>query len=133
MIINQIGEQEPFQTFAAITDEIANRKVTGIANGRRTYEYPLCEKGEWNYQKLTQKASEIIEHSRLLFELYHNPKGRYDVIIRSVNSKDARTASVTNLPLQLLLYIKEKLLEYNEIKFIYFDVTSKPPATIEYV
>ena len=55
------------------------------------------------------------------------------MIIRSVNSKDARIASVTNLPLQLLLYMKEKLLEYNETKYIYYDVTPKPPSTIEYV
>ena len=133
MIINQKDEQEPFQVFAAITDNVMNRKVTGLVNGKRVYDYPLCEKGEWNYQKLTQKASELIGYSRLLFELNHNPKGKYDVIIRSINSKDARTATITDLPLQLLLYIREKLLKYNDVKYIYFDVTPKPPATIEYV
>jgi GMP synthase (glutamine-hydrolysing) len=133
MIINQKDEQEPFQVFAAITDDVMNRKVTGLVNGKRIYDYPLSEKGEWNYQKLTQKASELIGYSRLLFELNYNPKGKYDVIIRSINSKDARTASVTELPLQLLLYIREKLLEIIKIKNIYFDVTPKPPATIEYV
>ena len=82
MIINQKGEQEPFQVFAAITDDIVNRKVTGLINGKRTYEYPLCKKEEWNYQRLTQRALKLIEYSRLLFELNYNPKGIYDVIIQ---------------------------------------------------
>ena len=59
--------------------------------------------------------------------------GKYDVIIRSINSKDARTATVTKLPIKLLNELKEELIKIPETKFIYFDVTPKPPATIEYV
>ena len=40
MIVNDLGEQEPFQAFAAIGEDIINKKVTGIVNGKRTYEYP---------------------------------------------------------------------------------------------
>ena len=55
------------------------------------------------------------------------------MVIRSINSKDARTATVTNLPLELLNALKLKLLENTKTKKVYFDVTPKPPATIEYV
>ncbi|MHA1256376.1 MAG: GMP synthase (glutamine-hydrolyzing), partial [Promethearchaeota archaeon] len=44
-----------------------------------------------------------------------------------------RTASVTNLPFDLISELKEKLLKIPETKNIYIDVTPKPPATIEYV
>jgi len=134
MIINDKGEQEPFQAFAAISSEnILTREVTGLVDGKRTYMAPLCEKGEWDFEKLTTKASQLTDHARIFYELGGNKDGKYDIVIRSINSIDARTASVTNLPFELLNELKEKLLEIPETRNIYIDVTSKPPATIEYV
>ena len=133
MIINDDGEQEPFQVFTAVSEDIRNRKVTGLVGGRRTYEFPKIEKGEWDYKKLIDKASSIEGFARIFYELGENANGQYDVVIRSINSKDARTATVTNLPLDLLNTLKLKLLEKTKTKGVYFDVTPKPPATIEYV
>ncbi|NHJ19803.1 MAG: hypothetical protein EAX91_02580 [Candidatus Lokiarchaeota archaeon] len=133
MIINDKGEQEPFQAFAAITTDVLLRKVTGIINGQRTYEVPLSIKGEWEFEKLVRFASQIKGYARILYELHESHEGIYDVIIRSINSIDARTASVTKLPIDLIEELKYKLLEYSETKDIYFDITPKPPATIEYV
>jgi GMP synthase (glutamine-hydrolysing) len=133
MIINDKGEQEPFQAFAATTTDLLLRKVTGIINGKRTYDVPLSIKGEWDFEKLTHFASQIKGYARVLYELHESHKGIYDVIIRSINSVDARTASVTNLPIELIEEIKYKLLEIHDTKNIYWDITPKPPATIEYV
>jgi len=133
MIINDEGEQEPFQVFAAISNDILNTRVTGLLEGKRTYELPLCEKGGWDYDELTKRASQIKGYARLLYELTTNQGGKYDVIIRSINSKDARTATVTNLPIELLKELSQKLLKIPDTKNVYFDVTPKPPATIEYV
>jgi len=133
MIINEKGEEEPFQAFAAISEDVLNKKVTGIVDGKRSYEVPLCVKGNWDYKKLIKIAAQIKGYARMFFELGCNQKGRYDVIIRSINSKDARTASVTNLPIDLINQIKSKLLEISETKYIYYDITPKPPGTIEYV
>jgi GMP synthase (glutamine-hydrolysing) len=133
MIINEKEEQEPFQVFAAISEDLLNKKVTGLVQGKRIYEYPLLEKAEWNYKNLIEKASKIKAYARLFYELGSRQQGKYDVVIRSINSKDARTASVTNLPLDLLNELKEKLFEIPQTKTVCFDVTPKPPATIEYV
>ncbi|MFX1567446.1 MAG: hypothetical protein ACFFCV_03660 [Promethearchaeota archaeon] len=133
MIINKDGEQEPFQVFAAISEDVVHKKVTGLVDGKRIYERPLCEKGEWDFKKLIKKASELEGYARILYELGGKVEGKYDVIIRSINSKDARTARVTNLPIEFLNKLKEDLLSIAETKNLYFDVTPKPPATIEYV
>ncbi len=133
MIINDKGEQEPFQAFAATTTDVLLRKVTGMINGQRTYEVPLSIKGEWDFEKLVNFSSQIKGYARILYELYESHEGIYDVVIRSINSIDARTASVTNLPIDLIEEIKFKLLEIPDTKNIYFDITPKPPATIEYV
>jgi GMP synthase (glutamine-hydrolysing) len=133
MIINNDGEQEPFQVFAAVSEDILNKEVTGLVAGRRTYELPLIEKGEWDYNKLVKKALKIEGFARVMFELGNQPSGQYDVVIRSINSKDARTATVTELPVELLDNLKQMLLKIPKTKTVYFDVTPKPPATIEYV
>ncbi|UCC19587.1 MAG: hypothetical protein JSV62_16050 [Promethearchaeota archaeon] len=133
MIINDEGEQEPFQVFAAISEDVLNKKVTGLVHGKRVYEIPLLEKGDWDYNKLTSMASKLKGYARLLYELGSNSEGKYDVIIRSINSTDARTATVTDLPIKLLRDLTQKLLGFSKTKFVYFDVTPKPPATIEYV
>ncbi len=133
MIINNEGEQEPFQVFAAISEDILNKKVTGLIDGKRIYEYPLSEKGEWDYNRLIEKSSKIKAYARLFYELGSNQKGKYDIVIRSINSKDARTATVTNLPFELLNDLKDKLLDISQTKTVYFDITPKPPSTIEYV
>ncbi len=62
----------------------------------------------------------------MLFELGGTSEGQYDVIIRSINSKDARTAAVTNLPFELLTDLKEKILRIAGTKQIYFDLTPNP-------
>ncbi|MFX1346446.1 MAG: hypothetical protein ACFFBC_11275, partial [Promethearchaeota archaeon] len=85
MIINKEGEQEPFQVFAAVSEDLINRKVTGLVEGSRTYELPSIEKGEWDYESLIGKASKIKGFARIFYELGENPNGQYDVVIRSIN------------------------------------------------
>ncbi|MHA1156759.1 MAG: GMP synthase (glutamine-hydrolyzing) [Candidatus Heimdallarchaeota archaeon] len=40
---------------------------------------------------------------------------------------------MTNLPYELLQELSIKLLEVPDVHRVYFDVTTKPPSTIEYV
>jgi len=133
MIINDKGEQEPFQVFAAIGENVLDKKVTGLVAGKRIYKKPICEKGEWDFDELFRKAMKLEEHARIFYYLTNNPNGKYDVVIRSVNSKDARTADVTHLPFDLISKLKRLILDVQGTKNIYFDVTPKPPGTIEYV
>jgi len=133
MIINDEGEQEPFQVFAATSEDVLTKKVTGLVDGQRAYDYSLSVKGKWDYNNLIENAIGIKGYARLFYELYSGDEGNYDVVIRSINSKDARTATVTNLPLDLLKDLTSKILELGNVKNVYFDITPKPPATIEYV
>ena len=116
-----------------MSTDVLSRKVTGLKDGKRTYDSPLLEKGKWDFEKLVQKASQITGYARVFYELQGKSEGKYDVIIRSINSIDARTATVTNLPFELITELKEKILQIPETKNVYLDITPKPPATIEYV
>ncbi|MFO8017518.1 MAG: hypothetical protein R6U96_02685 [Promethearchaeia archaeon] len=133
MIINEKGEQEPFQVFAATSEQILEKKVTGMIHGKRIYDYPLGVKGKWDFGKLTASSSHLDGYSRMFYELHREAQGKFDVVIRSVNSIDARTASVTELSPELLNILKDKIQNVPNSRNIYFDITPKPPGTIEYV
>jgi len=133
MIINEKGEQEPFQVFAATFEDAEKSEVTGLRDGLRTYDSPKIVSGDWNFDKLVKEAREIEGYNRVFYLLGGQETGTFDAVIRSINSIDARTATITKLPIDLLNDLKDKLLEIPEVRNVYFDVTEKPPATIEYV
>lgn len=56
------------------------------------------------------------------------------VVVRSVESKDAVTAEVTEVPFETLKKIQSRIItEVPEITRVLFDLTPKPPSTIEYI
>ncbi len=62
-------------------------------------------------------------------------KRTYDnvIAIRSINSVDAVTADVVELPYDLLLKMSRRIVkEVPGINRVVYDITSKPPATIEW-
>lgn len=57
----------------------------------------------------------------------------YPVIIRAINTKDAMTATVENVPFELLQQITERIThEVDGVNRVLFDLTPKPVATIEW-
>ncbi|MHA1555368.1 MAG: GMP synthase (glutamine-hydrolyzing) [Candidatus Heimdallarchaeota archaeon] len=133
MIINEKGEQEPFQVFAATFEDATNAEVTGLKDGRRTYDKAKCVSGEWNFEQLVKDGLTLTNYTRLFYQLGEKEGGKFDAVIRCINSIDARTAYITNLPYELLQELSSKLLEVHDVRRVYFDVTTKPPSTIEYV
>ncbi len=57
----------------------------------------------------------------------------YPVIIRAVNTKDAMTATVENVPFDLLQHITRRITtEVENVNRVLFDLTPKPSGTIEW-
>ncbi len=66
------------------------------------------------------------------------PKGEREfgeiIVVRSVDSKDAMTAKVTRLPWPTLERIQRRICaEIPSVTKVLYDITPKPPSTIEYV
>ena len=62
-------------------------------------------------------------------------KRTYDnvIAIRSVNSVDAVTAEVVELPWELLFRMADRIVkEVRGINRVVYDITAKPPGTIEW-
>ena len=57
----------------------------------------------------------------------------YPVIIRAINTQDAMTATVENVPFDLLQHITNRITtEVENVNRVLFDLTPKPCATIEW-
>ena len=57
----------------------------------------------------------------------------YPVIIRAVNTKDAMTATVEDVPFALLQHITDRILkEVKGVNRVCYDMTPKPVGTIEW-
>jgi GMP synthase (glutamine-hydrolysing) len=55
------------------------------------------------------------------------------IVIRCIESTDARTATVTELPWAMLHEIAQQILQVPGVNRVLYDLTPKPPATVEYI
>jgi GMP synthase (glutamine-hydrolysing) len=55
------------------------------------------------------------------------------IVVRCIESTDAQTATVTQLSWDKLNRISEIITQVNGVNRCLYDLTPKPPATIEYV
>ena len=56
------------------------------------------------------------------------------IVVRSVESKDAMTAEVTEIPYEILKRIQHRICaEIPSVTKVLYDITPKPPSTIEYI
>ena len=55
------------------------------------------------------------------------------IVVRCINSVDARTATVTKIPWDKLNRISKRITSIKGVNRCLYDLTPKPPATIEYI
>lgn len=61
-----------------------------------------------------------------------NGSGKESIVLRPVFSREAMTAKFAGLPKKVLQEIEEKIIITGKIGAMFFDVTHKPPGTIEW-
>ena len=118
----------PGPAFAArIVGEVTPGKINIVRKATGIVEKELKNSKAFQYFAvlINDKATGIRNNKRKFGNL---------IIIRCVESKDARTAKPTNLSWQVLERIRKKITdEIPEVTRVCYDITPKPPSTIEYV
>ena len=120
-------------------------KATGILNEKRAYGTILTmaledasdRTIEPDYEKLDIVKGYIgdnyPEATRLLLLVDKRDRPGYIVSIRAVKTKDFLTAEVMQVPWETLRGTAARIFDSSPIvSRVYYDITSKPPATIEY-
>lgn len=120
--------------------ETLKARATGIREGKRAYGRmallsmaPAPRPSVSDLVKLQERLlSENPEYTRLLVEVERS-EGRYIIAIRAVETMDFLTAKVTAIPWETLWTTAFRTLrECNKVSRVCYDVTPKPPATIEF-
>ncbi len=61
-----------------------------------------------------------------------SPQAMESIVIRPVSSMEAMTANFTELPWDKVQELAQKILKIDGISAVFYDITNKPPGTIEW-
>lgn len=111
---------------ARIVGEVTENKLNIARRATSIVETELCDTGAFQYLAvlLTDKATGIRNNKREFGNI---------IVVRCIESKDAREAKVTELPWKKLHRICDAIVDIPGVNRCLYDLTPKPPATVEYV
>ena len=98
-------------------------------NSRETYGW-LPEKLRLAQSSIVEKFAEVTRVAVLVKEKRGGPP--LSVIVRAVSTRDFMTAAVAQVPWKILKDVAESILKAGDSSRVYYDITPKPPATIEF-
>lgn len=111
---------------ARIVGEVTKERLDVVRAATTIVEKELGATGAFQYFAvlLNDYATGIRNHRREFGQI---------IVVRCINSKDARTATVTRLPWPKLERISRQITSLPGVNRCLYDLTPKPPATVEYV
>ncbi|MCJ7609860.1 GMP synthase [Candidatus Bathyarchaeota archaeon] len=121
-------------------------RATGIRGGKRLYgrvvlvrvrdEKGKCLRLPYRTMQMVQATITSIDRTaaRILYSLSDKPReGSLIVAVRAIESKDFVRARVTNVPWKILRSIESEVMaSCPTVSSVYFDITPKPPGSIEF-
>ncbi|KPV64705.1 MAG: GMP synthase (glutamine-hydrolyzing) subunit B [Candidatus Bathyarchaeota archaeon BA2] len=128
-----------------ITVKVFQDKATGVKRGERHYGDIAAIKAQTANGRIHQATVKslvalqtrvITENpplTRILYAIQEKPQElSYVITLRAIQTRDFLTASVAEIPWTTLRETAQKILEAcPNVSSVYYDVTPKPPATIE--
>jgi GMP synthase (glutamine-hydrolysing) len=125
----EITERIPFPGPALATrivGEVTEDRLTTVRAATSIVEEELAECGAFQYMAvLLEDRATGIRHGKREF-------GNI-IVLRCIESVDARTATATRLPWDTLESICSRVVEIPGVNRCVYDLTPKPPATVEYI
>ena len=125
----EITQRIPFPGPALATrivGEVTPQRLDTVRTATAIVEEELADSGAFQYLAvlLNDYATGIRDNKREFGQI---------IVVRCIESTDARTATVTQLPWDKLNKISERITQINGINRCLYDLTPKPPATVEYI
>ncbi len=126
----EISQRIPFPGPALATrivGEVTRERLDTVRRATSIVEDELADSGAFQYMAvlLNDRATGIRNNKREFGQI---------IVVRCVESTDARTASATELPWDKLNLICRRITtEIEDVNRCLYDLTPKPPATIEYI
>jgi len=126
----EISQRIPFPgpaLAARIVGEVTRQRLDTVRKATAIVEQELADSGAFQYMAvlLNDRATGIRNNKREFGQI---------IVVRCIQSTDARTATATELPWDKLNLICQRIItEIKDVNRCLYDLTPKPPATIEYI
>ena len=126
----EISHRIPFPGPALATrivGEVTRERLATVRAATAIVEEELGDSGAFQYMAvlLNDRATGIRDNKREFGQI---------IVVRCIESSDARTATATELPWDKLNRLCDRIIsEIDDVNRCLYDLTPKPPATIEYV
>ena len=125
----EISQRIPFPGPALATrivGEVTPERLETVRTATTIVEEELADSGAFQYLAvlLNDRATGIRDNKRQFGQI---------IVLRCIESIDARTATVTQLPWEKLNRICQRIIQIEGVNRCLYDLTPKPPATIEYI
>jgi len=126
---DEVARRIPFPGPALATrivGEVTPQRLETVRAATAIVEEELADSGAFQYMAvlLNDCATGIRDNKREFGNI---------IVVRCIESVDARTATATHLPWQKLDTICRRITQIKGVNRCLYDLTPKPPATIEYV
>jgi len=125
--------------------DVFEDRVTGVKGDQRCYGLlagvKLSEESRetygWLQDRLRQLQTGIVEKfpdiTRVaLLVKQRRGGGPLSILVRAVSTRDFMTAAVSPVPWKILKDIGQQVLKEENVNRVYYDITPKPPGTIEF-
>ncbi|MCY0860338.1 MAG: GMP synthase [Sulfolobaceae archaeon] len=114
-----------------------NIRATGVKGDNREYGRVVAINGKGlSYQELRKLVNKIVAydvtHVLLTIKEDKSKTGKYSIALRAVSTQDFMTADIVEFPLEFLEKLADEILKLDYVNEFLYDITSKPPATIEF-
>ncbi len=126
----EISQRIPFPGPALATrivGEVTRQRLDTVRKATAIVEEELADSRAFQYMAvlLNDRATGIRNNKREFGQI---------IVVRCIESVDARTATATELPWDKLNLICQRIItEIEDVNRCLYDLTPKPPATIEYI
>lgn len=109
-----------------IVGEVTEERLETVREATAIVEEELRDSGAFQYMAvlLNDRATGIVDGRRQFGQI---------IVVRCINSLDARTATPVEIPWEKLKRICNRITSINGVNRCLYDLTPKPPATIEYI
>ena len=143
--IRQVGAEALGIPSSDIHVDVFDQRVTGVKGDQRCYGrlagVRLSEDSRetygWLHEQLRQLQARIVEGfpdiTRVaLLVKDRRGGGSLSILVRAVSTRDFMTAAVSQVPWKTLKDLSLQVLKDDKVGRVYYDITPKPPGTIEF-
>lgn len=119
--------------YTCAPQSISSLSITpGDLNSARIKTLQTADLLAMTWLKEIGQDREVWQMPTVLLPLAVNAAGKESLVLRPIVSEEAMTAHFAQLPMDSLALLTGALLQDSKISGVFYDVTNKPPATIEW-